>query len=109
MTTDTEEELPTYAAVALQRARSLATKVSDSRLTYTVVEAIACEPFRTRAPNGSSEGFDYLTVVTTCQDYASTPENGIYAGRSYRVTDIWHSSNEEGTGSTIIDSSYQPW
>jgi hypothetical protein len=101
--------LPAYAIVALQRARDVTTKISQLHVTYTVVEAIAHEPFHTTAPNGSSEGIEYRTSIIVRQDWAAVPENGIYAGRSYRVEDVYHSSYDDGTGTMFLYSSARPW
>lgn len=106
-------ELPTYAIRALREAEKLAAMPSTSRrggaITYTVVDVQAGKPVPTVAPNGSSRGTDYYTSVVVRQDWADVPENGIYAGRSYRQNWRYHSSFEDGTGTMRVSSNSQPW
>lgn len=102
-------ELPAHSQVAYRRAVELAAQCSKPVVTYTVVHAISHAPVPTTAPNGSSSGTDYRTTTISRQDWADLPENGIYAGKTYRITEVWMSSVEDGTGTIRYCSSSQPW
>jgi hypothetical protein len=61
------------------------------------------------APNGSVRNVhDFYTTVVSRQDWHDVPENGVYAGRSYRITDRYISNRPETRGQ-LISSSSQPW
>ena len=61
------------------------------------------------APNGSVVNVhDFYTTVVSRQDWHDTPENGVYAGRSYKITDVYI-SNRPDTRGQLIRSSSQPW
>ena len=100
--------LPAYALRALAEATKLYGRPND-KCTYTIVAVIPGAPVPTVAPNGSSRGTDYRTAVILRQDWRDTTENGIYAGRSYRVGRTYHSSFPDGAGTISISSSSQPW
>lgn len=60
------------------------------------------------APNGSSSGMDYWTVVVLRQRYADDPANGIYAGLHYEIRDLYRSGTP-GQRGTRVSSSSRPW
>lgn len=75
--------------------------------TYEEIESRSWSAHST-APNGSSSGTDYWTVVVIRQRYTDSPENGIYAGLHYEIRDLYCSSNPDHRGHRI-DSSSRPW
>lgn len=50
----------------------------------------------------------YLTVVVEREDWADVPENGIYAGKSYRRTTRYVGTTE-GYRHIMTGSSSAPW
>lgn len=76
-------------------------------VTYTEVSSIQWSAHST-APNGSSSATDHYTLVISRQDWAPVEENDIYAGRSYRVTDLYISHDPDVRGQRI-NSSSRPW
>lgn len=50
----------------------------------------------------------YLTVVVEREDWADVPENGIYAGKSYRRT-TRYAGTVEGYRHVMLGSSSAPW
>lgn len=107
---DRPAELPAYAIRARREAERLAAMPRhNNHITYTVVEVHAGRPSPCVAPNGSSRGVDYYTSVTVRQDWANVPENGIYAGLSYRQNWRYHSSFADGIATQRVGSSSQPW
>lgn len=79
-----------------------------NKITYTEIS----ESKRTglsSAPNGSTrDNVDYYTTVTLRQDWAGIPENGTYAGLSYRITELYISATPEYRGQ-LISTSSSPW
>lgn len=74
---------------------------SGTDVTDTVVS-------RATRTEKSAHGVDYLTTVTIRQDYADVPENGIYAGRSYKRTERYISNTADHVGQ-FIGSGSEPW
>lgn len=60
------------------------------------------------APNGSSRSHDFYTTVVSRQVWADIPENGIYAGRVYRIVEHYISGSPDRRGQQM-DRSSQPW
>jgi hypothetical protein len=60
------------------------------------------------ASNGSTSGTDYYTTVVKRQTWADVPENGIYAGREYKITEAYISQDPGHIGQLIGHSS-SPW
>ncbi len=60
------------------------------------------------APNGSARSADYWTAVVSRQTWANDPANGIYAGRCYKITDLYISGTPEVRGQSAGSSS-RPW
>ena len=77
---------------------------------YTTTEVEECKSDSySSAPNGSVRNVhDFYTTVVSRQDWHDTPENGAYAGRSYKITDRYI-SNGPNTRGQLISSSSQPW
>jgi hypothetical protein len=50
----------------------------------------------------------WWTVITRRQQWADTPDNAAYAGRTYRVTDTWVSDTPDHLGMLVSSTSY-PW
>ncbi len=69
-----------------------ATKTNETLVSTTTSSR------RTIAPNGSSEGVEYWTTEVYRQDWLDVPENGLYAGRSYRLTRSYVSCHERERG-----------
>jgi hypothetical protein len=63
---------------------------------------------RSTAPNGSSSSIDHWTSVVSRQDWANVPENGIYAGLSYKITRLYISPRADTRGQSVSSSS-SPW
>jgi hypothetical protein len=57
------------------------------------------------APNGSSSATDYYTAVVSLQDWADVPENGVYRGRTYKITETYISNDPNTRGQLISRSS----
>jgi hypothetical protein len=79
-----------------------------TQVTYTETSRTTHKPLHTTAPNGSSSGWEYWTTIVQRQVWADVPENGIYAGRSYKIT-LRHMSTDPNTLGTGISSSSTPW
>ena len=78
-------------------------------MTYTEIgESEPVARFST-APNGSSSGTDYHTVVIVRQDWTDVPANGVYAGRSYRIRQFYISPDPRHPRSQYIGSDSSPW
>lgn len=60
------------------------------------------------APNGSSSGTDYWTIVTLRQDWPVDESLGVYSGLSYRIVERYISSTPVHRGQHV-DSSSSPW
>lgn len=60
------------------------------------------------APNGSSCSHDHWTTIVKRQDWADTPENGLYAGRSYRITERYVSTSPDNLG-VLVNQESGPW
>lgn len=76
----------------------------------TEVSRYSCAGAPAIAPNGSVQDVtDFYTTVILRQDWTNTPENGIYAGKSYRISKVWHSGTAAGRLDTLISSSSRPW
>lgn len=60
------------------------------------------------APNGSARCHDFYTTVVSHQEWADTEDNGVYAGRVYRIVDRYISNSPDRRGQ-LMDSSSQPW
>jgi hypothetical protein len=86
----------------------MTTAAREGRITTTEVSRTTSGPIATVAPNGSSRGVDYWTAVVSMQTWTDDPRNGVYAGRSYRITDRYLSSTPDYLGQ-FISSSSQPW
>ena len=78
-------------------------------ITYTEVEQIGPTARFSTAPNGSSSGTSYHTLVKVRQDWADTPENGIYAGKSYLIHNYYISPSPEHPRSQFLGSDSRPW
>lgn len=78
-----------------------------SEITETVISRHQSEADSV-APNGSARSHDYYTTVVIRQDWANVPENGIYAGRSYRIVERYI-SNRPDTPGQYIGRSSSPW
>lgn len=50
----------------------------------------------------------HITTVTERQDWSNTPANGIYAGKSYRITRSY-SSTTAGYRHVMTSSRSEPW
>lgn len=79
----------------------------EGRITYTEIERHHSERDSV-APNGSSRSHDYHTAIVYRQDWTEDPRNGVYAGRSYRVTERYISSSAHTLGQ-FFGSDSQPW
>lgn len=77
-------------------------------VTRTEVSRIAHAPVTSTAPNGSSTGTDYWTTVVIREEWADVPENGVYAGRVYRITRNYISTDPHHIGQ-LAGSSSSPW
>jgi hypothetical protein len=76
---------------------------------YTITEVSATQSNSwSTAPNGSARCHDFYTIVTSKQVWADTEDNGIYAGRFYRITDRYISNSPARRGQ-LMDSSSDPW
>lgn len=80
-----------------------------AKYTLTTVSESQSGPRTSTAPNGSSRCIDYYRTVTRRQDWADVPENGIYAGRSYKLVDVYISSKPDDNRGHLISSSSSPW
>lgn len=80
---------------------------TSKRYTETEISESKSDSWST-APNGSARCHDFYTMVVSRQDWHDTPENGIYAGRSYRIVERYISSNPDVRGQHIGRSS-SPW
>jgi hypothetical protein len=77
------------------------------QVTYVEVSEHKSDSWST-APNGSARCHDFYTVVISRQEWANVPDNGIYAGLVYRITDRYISPDPRFRGQ-LMDSSSQPW
>lgn len=76
---------------------------------YDTVEVSESKSNRwSTAPNGSARCHDFYTVVVSRQTWHDTEDNGVYAGREYRITDRYMSNSPNYRGQ-LIDSSSSPW
>lgn len=79
-----------------------------SKVTYTHISESKHTAISS-APNGSTRNnLDCYTTVIERQDWADTPENGVYAGRSYRITTRYISNSPDYRGQSCGSSS-SPW
>lgn len=78
------------------------------RPTYTDLSATTRGPIHDTSPNGSSSGIYYYTTVIRRQDWPNDPRCGLYAGRSYRITETWISPDPRYRGQRIASIS-EPW
>lgn len=79
-----------------------------SKVTYTEISE-AKHTEISSAPNGSTRNnVDHYTTVIERQDWANIPENGIYAGCSYKITTRYISSDPNYRGQSCGSSS-SPW
>lgn len=74
-----------------------------AQVTYIVISTTDQTPVW-----GAATGTDYYTVVVLRQDWADVPENGVYAGRSYKITEHYISHERNGLD-RCISSSATPW
>ena len=86
------------------------TQTAAPQFTETETSRHSCAGAPAICPNGSVQNAtDFYTTIVLRQDWADTEENGIYAGKSYRISHVWHSGSKPGQLDTLISSSSRPW
>lgn len=86
----------------------MTTAQREGRVSYTEISSSTSGPVDSVAPNGSSRSVDYYTKVIGRQGWTDDPRNGVYAGRSYRITETYISPDARRRGQ-LLHSSSQPW
>lgn len=78
------------------------------QVSYTKISEHKSDSYSS-APNGSVRNVhDFYTTVVQRQDWADVPENGAYAGRSYKIVTRYISRSADTRGQ-YIGSSSSPW
>lgn len=77
--------------------------VTEVKTKPYIMTEISTEKYsrQSTAPNGSSRGEDFYTVVISLQDWIS----GQYAGYTYKIIETWISQNPQSRGQYIGRSS----
>jgi hypothetical protein len=79
-----------------------------AQITRTQVAELKRDSYSS-APNGSVRNVhDFYTTVISREEWADVPENGAYAGRTYKIVERYI-SNRPDTRGQIIGSSSTPW
>lgn len=86
----------------------MTTAQREGRITTTEVSVATSGPINSTAPNGSSSSVDYWTAVVSKQTWTMDERNGVYAGRSYKITDRYISNTPDYRGQ-FVSSSSEPW
>jgi len=95
-------EMPAYAEVALERAEAEAverTAATSGKVAYEVIRVVGW----------SQKGLRYQTVIDSRQTWADIAENGVVAGRSYRITTTYQSRNPDGQHTVFVGSDSRDW
>jgi hypothetical protein len=86
----------------------MTTAQREARITVTEIDVTQNGPFRSVAPNGANFRIDYYTTVVKLQKWSDDPKNGMFAGRSYEITETYISTRPDHRGQFLYSSS-RPW